>query len=79
MHDVDPGGTVVLDHGHGVSSTFIHMSRVDVQVGDRLQQGGAIGHVLRRPPGDGQLAADFRAGRIDKAEAIKRLNALGIE
>lgn len=39
------GGTVVLDHGHGVSSTFIHMSRVDVQVGDRLEQGGAIGLV----------------------------------
>jgi len=39
------GGTVVLDHGHGVSSVFIHMSRVDVKVGDRVEQGGAIGAV----------------------------------
>ena len=28
---------------------------------------------------EADLRADFRAGRIDKAEAIKRLNALGIE
>jgi murein DD-endopeptidase MepM/ murein hydrolase activator NlpD len=39
------GGTVVLDHGHGVSSVFIHLSRVDAKVGDVLAQGGAIGAV----------------------------------
>ncbi|MGO4781837.1 M23 family metallopeptidase, partial [Lysobacter sp. 2RAB21] len=27
------GGTVLLDHGHGVSSNFLHMSRIDVKVG----------------------------------------------
>ncbi|MDB6164479.1 MAG: peptidase, partial [Xanthomonadaceae bacterium] len=26
------GGTVVLDHGHGVSSNFLHLSRIDVRV-----------------------------------------------
>ena len=39
------GGTVVLDHGHGVSSNFLHLSRIDVQVGDRVEQGQAIGAV----------------------------------
>jgi hypothetical protein len=39
------GGTVVLDHGHGLSSTFIHLSRVDVAVGDRVEQGARIGAV----------------------------------
>ena len=39
------GGTVLLDHGHGVSSNFLHLSRLDVQVGDRLEQGQAIGAV----------------------------------
>ncbi len=41
------GGTVVLDHGHGVSTTYLHMSRVNVQVGDALKRGdpfGAVGH-----------------------------------
>jgi murein DD-endopeptidase MepM/ murein hydrolase activator NlpD len=39
------GGTVLLDHGHGVSSNFLHMSRIDVRVGDRVEQGQPIGAV----------------------------------
>lgn len=39
------GGTVILDHGHGVSSSFLHMSKIDVAVGDVLQQGDLIGEV----------------------------------
>ncbi|MGY3264318.1 M23 family metallopeptidase [Lysobacter sp. HA35] len=39
------GGTVVLDHGHGVSSNFLHLSRIDVHVGDRVAQGQVIGAV----------------------------------
>jgi murein DD-endopeptidase MepM/ murein hydrolase activator NlpD len=39
------GGTVILDHGFGVQSAFIHMSRVDVKDGQVLQQGDLIGHV----------------------------------
>ena len=44
------GGTVVLDHGHGVSTTYLHMSRVDVKAGERLKRGdpfGAVGHTGR--------------------------------
>jgi murein DD-endopeptidase MepM/ murein hydrolase activator NlpD len=37
------GGTVLLDHGHGVSSNFLHLSRLDVKVGDRVVQGQVIG------------------------------------
>lgn len=39
------GGTVLLDHGHGVSSNFLHLSRIDVRVGDRVLQGQPIGAV----------------------------------
>jgi biotin carboxyl carrier protein len=39
------GGTVLLDHGHGVSSNFLHLSRLDVKVGDRVEQGQVIGAV----------------------------------
>lgn len=47
---VDPdlyysGGTVILDHGLGVSSTFLHLSRIDVAVGDKLVRGDQIGQV----------------------------------
>jgi murein DD-endopeptidase MepM/ murein hydrolase activator NlpD len=39
------GGTVILDHGYGLSSSFLHMSRVDVEVGDELNTGDPIGEV----------------------------------
>ncbi len=39
------GGTLTVDHGHGISSTFIHLSRLDKQVGDRVEQGDVIGAV----------------------------------
>jgi len=39
------GGTVLIDHGHGVSSNFLHLSRIDVKVGDRVEQGQVIGQV----------------------------------
>ncbi len=39
------GGTVLLDHGHGVSSNFLHLSRIDVRVGDRIEPGQVIGAV----------------------------------
>ncbi len=39
------GGTVLIDHGAGVSSNFLHLSRIDVQVGDRVEQGQAFAAV----------------------------------
>ena len=39
------GGTVLLDHGHGVSSNFLHLSRLDVAAGDYVRQGQVIGAV----------------------------------
>lgn len=39
------GGTVLLDHGHGVSSNFLHLSRIDVKAGDRIEPGQVIGAV----------------------------------
>lgn len=39
------GGTVFLDHGHGLVSVFMHMSQVDVAAGDVIAQGEPIGAV----------------------------------
>jgi len=39
------GGTVLIDHGMGISSNFLHLSRLDVKVGDRVEQGQVIGLV----------------------------------
>jgi hypothetical protein len=37
------GGTVLLDHGFGLSSNFLHLSRIDVKVGQHVRQGGVLG------------------------------------
>lgn len=39
------GGTVLVDHGYGLSTTYMHMSRLDVKVGQKLSQGDQIGLV----------------------------------
>jgi murein DD-endopeptidase MepM/ murein hydrolase activator NlpD len=39
------GGTLVIDHGHGFSSNFLHLSRIDVRVGDRIEQGQVVAAV----------------------------------
>jgi len=37
------GGTVIIDHGYGLSSIYPHMSRLDVSEGQPVEQGDAIG------------------------------------
>ncbi len=39
------GGLVILDHGHGLSSAFLHLSKVLVDVDQRIEQGDLIGEV----------------------------------
>lgn len=39
------GGTVLIDHGYGVGSNFLHLARLDVAVGERVEQGEVIGAV----------------------------------
>lgn len=39
------GGTLMVDHGHGISGNFLHLSRIDVKVGDRVEQGQVIAAV----------------------------------
>jgi len=39
------GGTIILDHGHGLTSAFLHMSALAVKAGQRVQQGDLLGAV----------------------------------
>ena len=39
------GGTLLIDHGLGLSSTFIHLHDIHVSVGERVEQGQLIGEV----------------------------------
>jgi murein DD-endopeptidase MepM/ murein hydrolase activator NlpD len=62
------GGTVILDHGYQLSSTFLHMSEVSVAVGDELQTGdliGAIGSTGRATGPHLDWRMNWRKERID--------------
>ena len=39
------GGTVIMDHGHGISTIYSHLETVIVSVGDKINQGDIIGTV----------------------------------
>lgn len=42
------GGLVFIDHGQGLITMYLHMSRLDVHAGDRVTQGQVIGAVGAR-------------------------------
>lgn len=39
------GGTIILDHGHGVTTTYLHLSKVLVNEGQKVGGGDVIGKV----------------------------------
>lgn len=39
------GNLLMIDHGMGVNSAFLHLSRIDVKVGDRVRQGQPVGAI----------------------------------
>jgi len=39
------GGTLIIDHGHGLSSSFLHLSAMLVEQGSLVQRGDPIARV----------------------------------
>ena len=39
------GGTIIMDHGHGISTIYSHLEKLMVKVGDKIEQGEIIGTV----------------------------------
>ena len=39
------GGTIIMDHGHGISTIYSHLETVLVSVGDKINKGDIIGTV----------------------------------
>ena len=37
------GGTIIMDHGHGISTIYSHLETLMVSVGDKINQGDIIG------------------------------------
>jgi murein DD-endopeptidase MepM/ murein hydrolase activator NlpD len=39
------GGTVALDHGQGLESIYLHMSRLEAKEGEHVKAGDVVGYV----------------------------------
>ncbi|MBT8064344.1 MAG: M23 family metallopeptidase [Gammaproteobacteria bacterium] len=39
------GGTIILDHGQGLSSSFLHLSKIHVEAGTSVKQGELIAEI----------------------------------
>jgi len=39
------GGTLIFDHGHGISTLYMHMQKIFVKKGQKIKQGDVIGTV----------------------------------
>jgi len=64
------GKTVLLDHGRGVTTTYIHLSRIRVKAGQRVRQGHHIGDVGTTGRSTGphlHWAMSWRQIRLDPA------------
>ncbi|REL26900.1 M23 family peptidase [Thalassotalea euphylliae] len=68
------GGTMIIDHGHGISSTFLHLSDSYVKVGDKVKQGDVVAAVGSTGRSTGPHL-DWRVNwfnvRLDPALALK--------
>jgi len=39
------GGTIIIEHGFGIHTTYLHLSKVQVKLGDEITQGQVIGEM----------------------------------
>ncbi len=70
------GGTIIIDHGHGVSSTLMHMSALHVEAGQRVKQGaliGAVGSTGRATGPHLDWRMNWRDARIDPMTLVPEL------
>ncbi|MDI1296197.1 MAG: M23 family metallopeptidase, partial [bacterium] len=62
------GNLLMIDHGHGLNSAFLHLSHIDVKVGQHVAQGqriGAIGATGRATGPHLHWAMKWNDARID--------------
>src|SRR3546814_18828129 len=65
----------MIDHGMGLNSAFLHLSEIDVKVGDRVRQGQAIARLGASGRATGphlHWSLKWRDARIDPRLEIGR-------
>ncbi len=74
------GGTIIVDHGMGLNTAFLHLSKLDVKVGDQVVQGQKIGEVGATGRVTGphlDWRANWGSVRLDPALVLEALPVRG--
>lgn len=66
------GGTIILDHGQGLSSSFLHLSEILVEAGQRVDTGDPIGRIGATGRATGPHL-DWRMSWLDRRVDPQRL------
>lgn len=72
------GGTLIIDHGHGLSSTFLHLSDIYLELGQRVERGEPIAEVGASGRATGphlDWRMNWQKERIDPQLVLKALPA----
>jgi len=73
------GNAVIIDHGEGIYSSYSHMSRIDVKVGQHVEQGeklGLSGSTGRVTGPHLHFGIVLDSKKIDPLDFIKKVNTL---
>ncbi len=67
------GGTLIFDHGHGISTLYMHMQKIFVKKGQKIKQGEVIGTVGSTGRATGphlDIRLNWFQTRLDPATAL---------
>jgi len=67
------GGTIIFDHGHGVSTLYMHMKNIYVKKGQKIKQGEIIGTVGKTGRSTGphlDVRLNWFATKLDPASVL---------
>ena len=67
------GGTLIFDHGHGISTLYMHMQKILVEKGQKVKQGEVIGMVGSTGRATGphlDIRLNWFGTRLDPATAL---------
>jgi len=68
------GATIIFDHGHGISTLYMHMEKVFVSVGDHIKKGDIVGTVGASGRATGphlDIRLNWFGTRLDPASILK--------
>ena len=68
------GGTIIFDHGHGISTLYMHMKDIFAEKGQKMKQGdiiGTVGSTGRATGAHLDVRLNWFGTRLDPMSALK--------